>query len=275
MAVMDTLLRVALYVGIGYALIVVLAACFQRSLLYFPDQNLPAPQAVGAPGFSVVTLNTADGLALTSWYAAPASSAQPVIVLFHGNAGNIAHRLFKAVPLTGAGAGILLVEYRGYGGNPGSPTEEGLYHDGRAAIAFLRGTGILADRIVLYGESLGTGVAVQLATENKVAALILEAPYTSIPDVAGTHYPILPTGWLTRDKFRNKDKIQMLDEPLLIVHGVKDDIIPVRMGRQLYALAPEPKQSMWVAGVGHNDLFGPAVAGEVLAFIDTHVDMGR
>lgn len=269
---MDTLLRIALYIGIGYALIVVLAACFQRNLLYFPDQNLPAPQAVGAAGFSVVKLTTADGLELTSWYAAPTSNVHPVIVLFHGNAGNIAHRLFKAVPLTSSGYGILLLEYRGYGGNPGSPTEEGLYHDGRAAIAYLRTNGIFDDRIVLYGESLGSGVAVQLATEIKVAAVILEAPYTSIPDVAGAHYPILPTRWLTWDKFYNRDKIQLLDEPLLIVHGAKDDVIPVQMGRQLYALAPTPKQSMWMLGVGHNDLFGPEVAEAVLAFIGKYVE---
>ncbi len=270
--VMDTFIRIAIYVGIGYVLIVILAACFQRSLLYFPDQNLPAPQAVGATGFAAVRLTTTDGLDLTSWYLPPRSEENPVIVLFHGNAGNIAHRLFKAVPLASSGYGILLLEYRGYGGNPGSPTEEGLYHDGRAAIAFLRANGVFENRIVLYGESLGSGVAVQMATEITAGALILEAPYTSIPEVAGKHYPILPTEWLTKDKFRNKDKITDLNEPLLIVHGAKDDIIPVQMGRQLYALAPTPKKSFWVLGAGHNDVFGPEVADEVLMFIDKYVN---
>jgi fermentation-respiration switch protein FrsA (DUF1100 family) len=268
---METLLRIALFVGLGYASVVVLAACTQRSLLYFPDQTLPDPENLGASSFAPVTLTTDDGLALTAWYVAPRSPDRPVVVLFHGNAGTIANRLFKAVPLISQGNGLLLVEYRGYGGNPGSPSEDGLYRDGRAALRFLADdAGMPAERIVLYGESLGTGVAVQLALEAPVAALVLEAPYTSIPDVAGEHYPFLPVQWLTFDRYENKDKIGRITVPLLVIHGERDDVIPVFMGRRIYALAPEPKQALFVPTAGHNDIFTREVAETVLAFIDAY-----
>ena len=267
---METLLRVALFFGLGYAAVVVLAACAQRSLLYFPDQSLPDPRAIGASSFAPVTLTTDDGLALTAWYMAPQSPDRPVIVLFHGNAGTIANRVFKAVPLVSPGNGLLLVEYRGYGGNPGRPSEDGLYKDGRAALRFLADAGVPAERIVLYGESLGSGVAVQLALEASIAALVLEAPYTSIPDVAGEHYPFLPVHWLTFDRFDNKNKIGRITVPLLVVHGERDDVIPVFMGRRIHALAPEPKQALFVPDAGHNDIFTREVVEAVLAFINAY-----
>ncbi len=263
---MDSIARVAVILVIGYGVIVALAYLFQRSLLYFPGGALPAPARAGLAEMASMVLTTEDRLSLVAWYKAPAAGAA-VIVLFHGNAGTIADRAFKARPLLDAGFGLLLVEYRGYGGNPGSPSESGLYADGRAALAFLDGLGIGADRIVLYGESLGCAVAVELAAARPFAALVLEAPFTSIPDVAAGHYPYLPVRWLAKDRFASIAKIGRVQAPLLLIHGERDNVVPIRFGRRLYEAAPEPKRALFLATAGHNDLYNHGVAAAVIEFL--------
>ena len=264
---MDSVARIAAIVVVGYVGVVALAYVFQRSLLYFPGGALPPPARAGLAEMATMTLVTADRLSLVAWYRAPADRAA-VIVLFHGNAGTIADRAFKARPLLDAGFGLLLVEYRGYGGNPGSPSEAGLYADGRAAIAFLEHQEIGTDRIVLMGESLGSGVAVELATAERFAALVLESPFTSIPDVAAGHYPYLPVRWLTKDRFPSIAKIGRIQAPLLVIHGERDRVVPVRFGRRLFAAAPEPKHALFLPAAGHNDLYNHGVAAAVIEFLN-------
>ena len=182
--VLASLSSVAAVVAVAYLALIALLFLFQRNLLYHPSATVPTPAESGVGEMRVVGLRTEDGLTLQAWYAAPRTAGGPVVVYFCGNAGHIGYRAFKVRRLLDAGFGTLLVGYRGYGGNPGRPTEVGFYADGRAALQFLAGEGVAPGRIVLYGESLGSGVAVQLAAARKVAAVILDAPYTSMIEMA-------------------------------------------------------------------------------------------
>jgi pimeloyl-ACP methyl ester carboxylesterase len=161
---------------------------FQRSLLYFPPADRPVLGSVGGSGIEAVTVTTEDGLDLVHWYRPPVTPDGPVVAIFHGNAGHIGDRVPKYWPLLKAGFGVFFAEYRGYGGNPGSPTEEGLTADGHSVMSHLTAQGIAPERIVLYGESLGTGVAIKLAAEHPVAGLVLEAPPGAIAELAQAHY---------------------------------------------------------------------------------------
>ena len=242
----------------------------QRNLMYHPDHAVPSPAASGAPEMMAVTFSTGDGLALVAWYRPPARGALS-IVYFHGNAGHIGYRASKARPYLDAGLGLLLVGYRGYGGNPGSPTEAGLYADGRAALAFLAEQGVPPHMTALYGESLGCGVAVQMARETAgsepVAAVVLESPFTGVGDIAATHYPFVPARWLVKDRFDSVEKIADIRAPVLIIHGEKDRVVPVRFGRRLFEAAAEPKESRWFRDAGHNNLYDFGAAETVNAFL--------
>ena len=189
-------------------------AAFQRSLTYFPDRTRPTPADSGVPELSPVSLETEDGLSLLAWYAPPRVSGAPSLAYFHGNAGHIGMRGFKVRAYLNAGLGVLLTTWRGYSGNPGTPTEDGLYADGRAARAFLRAHGRGDDRQILYGESLGTGVAVHLARETAPGALVLEAPFTSVVDIASGRFPLLPVGPLIVDRFDSAAKIGKVAAPV-------------------------------------------------------------
>jgi fermentation-respiration switch protein FrsA (DUF1100 family) len=252
---------------ITYGALVGALSVFQRHLMYFPNTDKPDPADFGVPEMGEVVLETGDGLDLMAWYRAPRSGALPVIVYFCGNAGHIGYRAAKVRPYIDAGFGVLLVSYRGYGGNPGSPTEEGLYQDGRAAVAFVAGEGIPARRTVFYGESLGAGVAVQLATEGSPGAIVLEAPFTSTADIAAKHYPFVPVRYLVWDRFASMDKIADVKAPLLFIHGERDRIVPVGNARKLFTAAPEPKSARYFAEAGHNDLHMYGIAEEVIGFI--------
>ena len=252
---------------VGYALL--LGGCYalQRSLMYFPAAEVPSPAAAGVPEMAVAALHTEDGLALISWYAAAGSAEAPTIVYFHGNAGNIADRGFKVRPFLDAGLGVLLVGYRGYGGNPGSPSEEGLFADGRAALDFLAGQGVPADKIVVFGESLGSGVAVGMASERRLGAVILEAPFTSAADAGQRAYPFLPVRLLIRDRFDSLSRIGSIGAPLLIVHGERDRVVPADHGRRLLAAAAEPKEGVFLPDAGHNDAFEHGSVRAALEFL--------
>ncbi|MCZ6744957.1 MAG: alpha/beta hydrolase [Alphaproteobacteria bacterium] len=252
---------------ITYGALVGALSVFQRHLMYFPATDKPSPADFGVPEMDEVSLKTKDGLDLLAWYRAPQSDALPVILYFHGNAGHIGYRAGKVRPYIDAGFGVLLVSYRGYAGNPGRPTEEGLYQDGRAAVAFVAGKGIPARRTVFYGESLGSGVAVQLATEGTPGAVVLEAPFTSTADIAAKHYPFVPVRYLVWDRFDSMDKIAGVQAPLLFLHGERDRIVPVRYGRKLFEAASEPKSARYFAEAGHNDLYTHGAAGEVIDFL--------
>ena len=264
---MVRVLRILAVGFLTYGALVGALTVFQRHLMYFPDTHKPEPADFGVPEMAEVTLKTKDGLDLLAWYRAPQSEALPVILYFHGNAGHIGFRAAKVRPYLDAGFGVLLLSYRGYAGNPGKPTEEGLYQDGRAAVAFVAGEGIGARRTVFYGESLGSGVAVQLATEGTPGAVVLEAPFTSAADIAAKSFPFAPARYLVWDRFASIDKIGGVKAPLFFIHGERDRVVPVGNGRKLFSAAPEPKSARYFAAAGHNDLYMYGAAEEVIAFI--------
>jgi hypothetical protein len=258
-------LVVAGYLGLGG-----LMFAFQRRLVYFPDRSRPAPAHCDAGDMAAVDYATADGLRLGGWYKRPADAGAPVIVHFHGNAGHIGDRAPLMRGYIEAGFGVLLAEYRGYGGNPGKPTEAGLYADGRAALAFTAGQGIAAERIVLYGESLGTAVAVRLAAETPVGAVVLEAPFTSAVDVGAAAYPFVPVRWLMLDRFDSLPRIAAIKAPLLVLHGEQDSTVPIAHGRRVLEAAAEPKEGRFFEAAGHSDLHDFGIADDVIAFLARH-----
>jgi fermentation-respiration switch protein FrsA (DUF1100 family) len=265
---------VALVVG-AYLVLVAAMYVFQRNLLYIPDNRPPDPAASGVPEMREVRLKTADGLELISWHRA-AASKRPTIIYFHGNGGNVSYRASRIRPYLDRGYGLLLVEYRGYGGNPGRATERGLYNDGRAAMTFIADEGVPVDDVVLYGESLGGGIAVEIAAEQgraskAVGALVLEAPLSSVTDVAAYHYPLVPVRWLLKDRFESASKIGDVRTPVFIIHGENDRIVPTGFGRALFETAKEPKESWWVSGGGHEDLHHFGLQAAVIDFLARHV----
>lgn len=233
----------------------VLAVLFlaQRQLLYFPDRSRPQLGDLAPLGLREVQLSTADGLSLLAWNL-PARDGRPTILYFHGNGGHLGYRTERMKRFAGKGYGVLMPEYRGYGGNPGNPTEAGLYADAEAAFDFLAREEIPPARLVVYGESLGSGVAVRMAATHPVAALVLEAPFTSVVAAAQSRYPFVPARWLVRDRFDSLSVIEKVKAPILILHGERDVIMPVRFGRALFAAAPEPKEGWFHPEAGHNDL---------------------
>jgi len=243
---------------------------FQRQLLYFPDRLRPELGDLAALGVREVTLKTADGLSLLSWYL-PSRDGRSVIAYFHGNGGHIGYRAERLRLFAHAGYGVLMVEYRGYGGNAGAPTEPGLLTDGVAALDFLADEGITANRLVLYGESLGSGIAVPLAAQRTVAGLILEASFTSVAEVAQYHYSFIPAAALVRDRFDSLTRIGQVKSPILVLHGERDRVVPLRFGRGLFDAAPEPKE-FWIAPqAGHENLVRYGAFGAVLDFLQRRV----
>lgn len=245
---------------------------FQGQLIYFPDRRFP-PAAAAPPGAQEVTFDTADGLRLHGWFVPAAGAARGATVLvFNGNGGNRAARAPLAAALARQGLAVLLFDYRGYGGNPGTPTEPGLLADARAARRYLAGRGdVDPARLVYLGESLGAAVAVALAAEQPPQALILRSPFTSLVDMGRLHYPLLPVGPLLRDRYPSVDRIGGVAAPVLVVAGERDRLIPVAQSRRLYEAAAEPKRFALIAGADHNDYAlaaGDQFIREVTRFLD-------
>jgi fermentation-respiration switch protein FrsA (DUF1100 family) len=254
-------------VGLLYVAAVAGMVTFQRDLQYFPDRSDPAPDAVGLRGVDRIALPTADGENVVLWVSPPVGN-RPTILYFHGNAGSIADRADRLAFYQSRGFGAAFLSWRGYGGSTGHPTEAGLMLDAEAAYAYLATQGIAADQIVLLGESLGTGVAVQLAARHKTAAVILEAPYTAAVDIAAQAYPWLPVRALMLDQFLSRNHIAQIDAPLLILHGERDRVIPYRSGQRLFDQAQEPKAFVSLGPKGHEALYEPATWALGADFID-------
>lgn len=228
------------------------------------------PASAVLPGARDVVIETADGLALGAWFL---PGRGPAVLILGGNAGDRSMRAPLAAGLHRMGLAVLLIDYRGYGGNPGKPTEDGLAADARAAHDWLSAQpDVDAQRIAYFGESLGAAVAVGLAVERPPGALILRSPFTSLADVAGVHYPWLPVRRLLMDRFPSIDRIGALDAPLLVVAGEADDIVPFSLSRRLYEAAPQPRQFLSIPGAGHNDrvfLDGPQMLSTIEQFLRT------
>ena len=232
----------------------------QRQFQYFPARSDPAPASLGLHGVTVVPLPTPDGETLIMWYA-PARTDQPTILFFHGNGGNIAGRADRFAFYRAKDYGVAFLSYRGYGGSTGTMSETGFITDAQAAFDWLVAEGIASTRIALVGESLGTGVAVQLAARQPVGAIVLEAPYTAAVDVAAQVYPWLPVRLLMKDQFRSAAVIAQVTAPVLILHGTDDTVIPFAMGQALFAAANDPKRFHALPMAGHDALYEPATWG--------------
>lgn len=262
-------LKYLLIASVVYCVALLLLFMFQRALLYFPNKTYTPPQNSAAYHaiYHELPVKTEDGNALIAWVA-PATTKPITLVFFHGNADNLNAAAYIGLPYIQAGYGFVMVEYRGYSGFGGNPTEAGLYADARVQLKALIRTGIKPESMVFFGHSLGTGVATQMATEFPAAGLILLAPYLSVAKMAQLRFPIFPAEWMTRDRFDNASKIARIAMPLLIAHGDKDKVIPHRQGTLLFAQAKEPKQFLTVRGAGHVAILQSVFLGESIAWLD-------
>ncbi len=254
------------------AFLLFLGWLFQRRLIYFPLRQGVPPVGEVLAGGEEVGFETEDGLKLAGWFLpAQGGGTRVCVLVFNGNAGNRAERAPLARGLSRAGLSVLLSDYRGYGGNPGRPSEVGLQADARAARAYLGARDdVDPDRIVYLGESLGAAVAVALAGERPPAALVLRSPFTSLVDVGRAHYRFLPVGALLRDRYDSMERTARLSAPLLVVAGSEDHIVPIEQSRALYQAATGPKRLVTIEGADHNDFelaVGHQLVRQVVGFI--------
>lgn len=257
--------RVTAWIGIGLLVLygVVLALLWsQQTRLIYPA---PRERAALSAGFTEITLETADDLALRAFHRPPANGL-PTIVYFHGNGGSLLGATYETDRLAQAGYGLLLVEYRGYGGNPGEPSEQGLYRDGRAAMEWLARQGTQPGETIIAGNSIGSGPATQMALEYKPRALILSSPFTTLQDVAAAKMRLFPVRRLMRDRFDNLSKISDLAMPVLVLHGTADTLIPDHHGKSLAAAAPKADLVL-VKGAGHGLSFQPEAQEAILTWL--------
>jgi pimeloyl-ACP methyl ester carboxylesterase len=237
-----------------YVLVFAGLIIFQRHFIYVPFVSCLQGPPVLAAGYQPVTVTTEDGLTLTGWHH-PARDGKPTILWLHGNADSLAVAATMAQPFAAAGYGIMAVGYRGYNCQPGKPSEQGLYADARAFMRALLADGLRAQDVVIFGHSLGSGVAVQMATEFRARGLILMGPFLSVASMGQVRFPMFPTYWVVRDRFDSAAKIAGIGMPLLLAHGDADFIIPFAQGQQLFQLAHEPKEFMAIPGGSHVDQF--------------------
>jgi fermentation-respiration switch protein FrsA (DUF1100 family) len=261
---------IAIIALVLYAALTVSVYFAQRSLMYFPDTAHVAPAAAGLPEAEEVPLTSADGTPIHVWHVAPRDN-KPVIIYFHGNGGSLPGRVDRFRRLIQDGIGLVGVEYRGYGGSGGTPSEEGLIDDAKAGYAFAIARYPMP-RIVVWGESLGSGVAVALAAEKPVGRLILEAPFTSTEAVGVRHYWYLPVRFLMKDQFHSDDRIGKVTAPLMIMHGVQDRTVPYAMGEHMFELANKPKHIVRFLDGGHEDLDSHGALDAVARFLAGDLD---
>ena len=257
--VLASIVLAALYAATAGA-----AWALQRRIVFHPGTRQPTP-GLGITGLRVISTGGPGSARSTAWYV-PASRGSPTIAYLHGNAGDIGDREGRMQAFARAGLGILMVEYPGYGGEPGTPSEAGLLEAGRRALGFLDAEGIRPRDTVLYGESIGTGIATRLATEREFGGLILESPYTSIRDLARRAVPWLPVDLLLSDRFEQLSLVGRVRAPLLLLQGAGDQLVPPDMGRAVFEAANQPKRLWSAPQGGHNDLARFGAIAEAIAF---------
>jgi len=226
----------------------------------------PEPALAGLPEMRKISTMAEDGVAVVSWYA-EARPGRPTILFCHGRSGHVARDLKRARLFLDAGYGLLLLGYRGYGGNKGRPSERGLQADAEGALQWLLARNLGYRDIVLYGRSLGSGVVMPVAARRPFRAVILESPFSSIPDVASVTHPRLPRLLMSRVKFDNLSKIGAIAAPILILHGTEDEIVPASCAEKLYDAAPAAKQILWFEGGSHSDLYARGAGDAVLGYL--------
>jgi fermentation-respiration switch protein FrsA (DUF1100 family) len=261
--------RIAVVLSVAVVGFVSVAWALQRSMIYFPSRQL-GPRPLGA---QEATFTTSDGLKLGGWFFPAEGAEGRAVLVCNGNAGNRSHRVLLAETLRDRGWGVLLYDYRGYGANPGRPSEQGLAKDARAALSWLAGRDdVDVDRIAYLGESLGAGVAAGLAAERPPAALVLRSPFTSLADLGRVHYPFLPVGLLLRDRFPVVDHVRSYDGPVLVIWGEADTIVPPDQSGAVAEAAPRSRHVV-IAGADHNDpalLDGEEFVEAVVGFLAEH-----
>jgi fermentation-respiration switch protein FrsA (DUF1100 family) len=251
-----------------FALIGIVGRLLHRYFIYIPDRTRVAPKDAGLTGVEEIVFKAADGTKLIAWYL-PAREPMPTLLYFTGNSGNVANRAGKIATIGSDGCGVFMLNYRRYGGSGGRPTEARNAADAISAYDCLRGLGVAPQDIVAYGESLGTAVATRLAPHRQVKALVLEAPFTSSVDVGQLLWPGLPLRLIMVDQYRTIDRIAEVKVPLFIIHGGRDNIIPLDQARRVYHRANEPKSFVVLPQAGHNDLFERGAWEKVHGFLDS------
>jgi fermentation-respiration switch protein FrsA (DUF1100 family) len=254
---LSTVLSIVMLVAAGYAMVLLAAFAFQSRLVYFPNVPSraigPGPDSIGL-AYESVEILTEDGVRLDAWYV-PVREPRGTVLFFHGNAGNISHRLDSLRVFNGLGFATLIFDYRGYGRSEGAVSEQGIYRDAEAVWRHLNEKrGIPATEVILFGRSLGAAVAAYMASQHRPGALIIESGFVSVPDMAAELYPWLPARWLARIGFPAGDYLKTVTCPVLVVHSRDDEIIPFDQGSRLFEVAREPKQFLELRG-GHNDGF--------------------
>ena len=254
---------------IAYLLVMIFIYFYQRNLLYHPSENNYQNDEAQF-NYEEVNIKVENEIRLKSWLIKKDFNKFKTLLIFHGNAGDLSNRIYKLNELNKLDINILLISWRGFSGNKGSPSERNLYKDAEASIKWLNDKNVKNNQIILYGESLGTGVAVEMAKKNHFNSIILESPFTSIENSAKIYYPYLPVKFLLKDRYDSISKIKMINSPILIMHGEKDDVIPFSMGKKLFEKANHPKHSYFTSNDDHMMEFNSDLLNEVKNFIEKY-----
>ena len=254
-------------ITLAYLVINLFIYFYQRNLLYNPSENNYLNDKINF-NYKEIFIETDKNIKLKSWFINKDLKKFKTIVFFHGNAGNLLNRVHKINELNKLDINILLTSWRGFSGNKGKPSEKNLYYDAQQIINWLKVQGLDNKDIVLYGESLGTGVATELASKNNFGGIILESPFTSMADTAKIYYPYLPVNLLLKDRYDTKSKIRDIETPILIMHGQKDSIVPQKMGLELFEKANEPKFNYFPENDDHMMKYNDELLNNIKLFIN-------
>ncbi len=258
-------LKIIIGILVIYTFLLLMLFIFQRNLMYHPDENNYSGDKLEVD-IKKVKINTSDGLDLLGWFHKKNLKRFKTIIYFHGNAGKLENRIHKLNHFKDMDVNFLIIAWRGFSGNDGKPSEESLYIDGNSAIKWLKNLGLSEKDIIIYGESLGTGVATEIAKSNDFAGLVLETPFTSMIEAAKNFYPYIPVRILLRDKYENDKKIKNINIPVFVMHGEADQIVPFWMGKKIYEMANQPKYSYFTKYDDHMMEFDEKLVFELKTF---------
>ena len=263
-----SLINILILILLGYLVITFVLFFFQRNLLYYPAINNYSGEKLNV-SVEKVKIKTEDNIELLSWYHKKNSGDYKTILFLHGNAGTLENRIYKINHFKNMNVNFLIIAWRGFSGNKGKPTEKGLYEDAKSALRWLANKGVKEESIIIYGESLGTGVATEIAQNKNFAGVILESPFTSMIEAGKTKYPFFPVRLLLKDKYESDKKIKKIKSPILIMHGEVDRIVPFWMGEKMYKLANEPKYFYFSKYDDHMLEYNEKLLNELKKFINS------